>query len=72
MIVAACNGVQRRRLLRWLMRNKIASRYRTLTAEGVPGPPEASNVRAEDGGGPYAVLDGAEAVAMVKSCMTAL
>ena len=60
------------RRLRRLMRDKIASRYRTLTAEGAPGPPEASDVRADDGGGPCAVSDGAEVAAMVESCWTAL
>ena len=54
------------------MCHKIASQYRTLTAEGDPGPPEVSDVRADYGGGPCAVFDGAEAVAMVKSCWTAL
>ena len=49
---AACEGVRRRRLLRRLTRRKIASWYRTLSTEGAPGPPEASNVQAEDGGGP--------------------
>ena len=40
--------------------------------EGVPEPHEASDVRADDGGGPRAALDGAEeeTAAMVKSCMT--
>ena len=66
--MTACDGVQRRRLLRRLMRHKIASWYRTLTAEDSPGPLEASDVQA-DGGGLCAVLDGAEAAVMAKSCM---
>ena len=70
--MAACDGVQRRRLLRRLTRHKITSRYRTLNPEGAPGPPEASDVQADDGGGPCAVLDGTEVAAMVKSYMTAL
>ena len=72
MIVATCDGVRRRRLLRWLTRHEIASRYRTLIAEGALGPPEASDVRADDGDGPCAFSDGEEDVAMVKSCWTAL
>ena len=73
-IVVACDGVRRRRLLRWLTRHEIPSRYKTLTAEadGALGPPEASDVRADDGGGPCAVSDGTEAAAMLKSCWTAL
>ena len=70
--MAACEGVRRRRLLRRLTRHKIASRYRTLTAEGAPGTSEASDVRADDGGGPCAVSDGTEARAMVKFFWTAL
>ena len=58
-------------LLRRLTRHKIASRYRTLGTEGVPGPLEASDVRDDDGGGPCAVLDGAEAATMVQSYWTA-
>ena len=61
--MTACDGVRRRRLLRRLTRHKITSRYTTLTAEGAPGPPEASDVRADDGGGPCAVSDWAEAAA---------
>ena len=72
MIAMACDGVRQRRQLRRLTRHEIASRYRTLTAEGAPGPPEASDVRADDGGGPCTVSDGAEEAAMVKSCWTAL
>ena len=41
-----------RRQLRRLTRREIASRYRNLTTEGAPGPPKASDVRADDGGGP--------------------
>ena len=70
--MAACDSVRRRRLLRRLTRHEISSRYRTLTAEGVPGSPEARDVRTDAGGGPYAVSDGAEAAAMVKNCWTAL
>ena len=58
--------------LRRLTRDEIALRYRTLTAEGAPGPLEASDVRADDYGGPCAVSDGAEVAAMVKSGITAL
>ena len=65
----ACDGVRQRRQLRRLTRHKIASRYRTLTAEGATGPPEASDVRGDDGGGPCAVSDGAEVPAIVNSCM---
>ena len=68
------DGVRRRasrRQLRRLTRRKIASRYRTLTTEGAPGPSKASDVGADDGGGQCVVSDGAEATAMVKSCMTA-
>ena len=67
----ACDGVRRRRLLRRLCGHEIASRYRTLTREGAPGPPEAIDVRDDDGGGPCAVSDGAEAAVMVKSWLTA-
>ena len=55
-----------------LLRRKITPCYRTLSTESDPGPPEASGVQADDGGGLCAVLDGAEAAAMVKSCMVAL
>ena len=70
--MVARDGVRRRRLLRQLTRHQIPSRYRTLTAEGAPGPSEASDVQADDGGGLCAVSDGAEAAVMVKGCMTAL
>ena len=63
--------MQRRRLLRRLTRHKIVSQYRTLTAKGAPGPPGASDVWADDGGGPCAVLDGVEAETIVKSYWTA-
>ena len=52
----ACDSVRRRRQLRRLCGHKIASRYRTLTAEGAPGPPEASDVRDDDGRGPWPAL----------------
>ena len=71
MIVMACDGVRQRRQLRRLCGHKIASRYRTLTAEGAPGTPEASDVRDDDGGRPCAVLDEAETAVMVNSFMTA-
>ena len=48
--------VRHRRLLRRLTRREIVSRYRTLSTEGAPGPPEASDVRADDGGGPWPPL----------------
>ena len=35
---------------------EIAPRYRTLSTEGAPGPPEASDMRADDGGGPWPPL----------------
>ena len=54
------------------MRHEIVSRYSTLTAEDAPGRPEASDMRADDGGGPCAVLDGAEVAATAKSCWTAV
>ena len=41
------------------------------TTEGAPGPPEASDVRDDDGGGPCAISNGAEAAAIVKSYWTA-
>ena len=69
--MAACDDVRRRCLLRRLTRHKIASRYRTLTAEGAPGPPEASDMQAADGSGPCAVLDGVEAATIVKIYLTA-
>ena len=33
-------------------------RYRPLSTEGAPGPPETSNVRVDDGCGPWAVSFG--------------
>ena len=39
-----------------LLRRKITPRYETLSTGGAPGPPEASNVRADDGGGPWPPL----------------
>ena len=52
----ACDGVRRQRLLRRLMRREISPRYQTLSTEGAQGPPEASNVRADDGGGSWPPL----------------
>ena len=52
--------MRRRHLLRRLTRQKISPRYQTLSTEGAPGPPEASDVRGDDYGGPCAVSDGAE------------
>ena len=43
-------------LLRRLTRHEISPRYQTLSTEGAPGSPEASNVRANDGGGPWPPL----------------
>ena len=54
------------------MRRKIASRYRTLSTEGAPGPPEASNVRADDGGGPWPQLPLSGVAAMVESFFDSL
>ena len=48
-----CDGVRRRRLLRRLTRRENSPRYETLSTEGAQGPPEASVVRADDGGGPW-------------------
>ena len=67
----ACDGVRQRRLLRRLCGHEIATRYRTLTTEGAPGPPEAIDVRDDDYGGPCAVSDGADAATIVKSNWTA-
>ena len=53
---AECKGVRRRRLLRRLTRRKISPRYQTLSTEGALGPPEASGVRADDGGGSWPPL----------------
>ena len=39
-----------------LLRREIIPRYRTLSIEGAPGPPEANDVRADDGGGPWPPL----------------
>ena len=52
----ACDGVRQRRLLRRLCGHEIATRYRTLTTEGAPGPPEAIDVRDDDGGRPWPPL----------------
>ena len=43
-------------LAAWLLRHEITPRYRTLSTEGAPGSPEASTVRADDGGGPWPPL----------------
>ena len=51
---------------------KNASQYRTLTDEGAPGPPEASDVRADGGGGPCTVSGGSEVAAIVKSRLDGL
>ena len=48
-----------------LLRCKITPRYRTLSTESAPGPPKASDVRVDNGGGMCAVSDGAEAATMV-------
>ena len=53
---AACDNVRRRHLLRRLTRREISPHYQTLSTEGAPGPPEASDVRADDGGGPWPPL----------------
>ena len=68
---AARDGVRRCHLLRRLTRREISPRYQTLSTEGAQGPPEASDVRDDDGGGVCAVSDGAEAVTMVQSYWTA-
>ena len=41
-------------LVRQLLHRKITPCYETLYTEGAPGPPEASNVRGIDDGGPCA------------------
>ena len=69
---AACDSVRRRHLLRRLTRREISPRYQTLSTEGAPGPLEASDVRADDGGGPWPPLPPSGASAMVKSFLTAL
>ena len=69
-----CGDVRRRattRNFRRLTRREIASRYRTLTADGSQEPPEAIHGQGFNDGGPCAVADWAEATVMVKSCMTA-
>ena len=43
-------------LLRRLTRRKISPRYQTLSTEGAQGSPEASDVRADDGGRPWPPL----------------
>ena len=43
-------------LARRLLRREISPRYRTLSTGGAQGPPEASDVRADDGGGPWPPL----------------
>ena len=53
---AACDGVRRRRLLRRLTRREISPCYQTLSTDGAPEPPEASDVRADDGGGQWPPL----------------
>ena len=53
---AACDGVRRRRLLRRLTRCEISPRYQTLSTEGAQGPPEASGMWDDDGGGPWPPL----------------
>ena len=43
-------------LARRLLRREISPRYRTLSTGGAQGPPEASDVRVDDGGGPWPPL----------------
>ena len=43
-------------LARRLLRREISPRYRTLSTGGVQGPPESSDVRADDGSGPWPSL----------------
>ena len=69
---ATCEGMRRRRLLRRLTRRKIASRYRTLSTEGAPGSPEASDVWDNDGGGPWPPLPPGGTAAMIQSCFDSL
>ena len=65
----ACDGVRRPATSGgYYIHRKIASRHETLTADGSPGPSEASDVRADDGGETSVVSDGANVAAMVKSC----
>ena len=51
-----CEGVRQRRLLRRLTRREISPHYQTLSTEGAQGVPEASDVRTDDGGGPWPPL----------------
>ena len=53
-----------------LLRREISPRCRTLSTEDAPEPPEASDVRADDGCGPCVVSDGVEAAAPWSRCMT--
>ena len=48
------------RLVRRLLRHEITPCYETLYTGGAQGPPEASNVRGIDDGGPCANANGTE------------
>ena len=60
--------MRRRRLLRRLTRHENSPRYQTLSTEGAQGPPEASDVRDDDGGGPWPPLPPGGEAAMGLSC----
>ena len=69
---AACDSVRRRHLLRRLTRREISPRYQTLSTEGAQGPPEASDVRADDGGRPWPPLPPGGRATIVERNWTAL
>ena len=52
----ACDGVRQLRLLRLLTRREISPHYQILSTEGAQGPPEASGMQDDDGGGPWPPL----------------
>ena len=68
---AACDSVRRCHLLRRLTRREISPRYQTLSTEGAQGPPEASYVRADDGGRPWSPLPPDERATIVERNWTA-
>ena len=58
-------------LARRLLRYEISPRYRTLSTEGAPGPPEASDVRVDGVVNHGRRFRLAEVAAMIKSCWVA-